>query len=74
MLTKVDRLLEWFYRNELQLKAWVDCSEQNAQQFARDPIGALRSAGLSLDEDLVSEFEIAARAITGQLSSRPHGH
>lgn len=74
MLTKVDRLLEWFYVNESQLKAWVERSEQNARQLACDPIGAVQSAGLTLDEDLVGEFEMVARAITPQASNKPRPH
>jgi hypothetical protein len=58
-----ERLLDWFYSNEAHLHQWVDASVQNAHTFAVDPVTAIRSAGLQLDDELVCELESVARAL-----------
>jgi hypothetical protein len=62
-LNTTERLLNWFYSNQAHLYQWVDASAQNAHAFASDPVTAIRSAGLQLDDELICELENVASAL-----------
>ena len=52
---------------EGQLQIWISRSETNAQLFREDPLLAMRSAGLSIDDDLMCELEVIMRGIATRL-------
>jgi hypothetical protein len=64
---KTDRLLTELGKVEGQLQVWISRSEKNAQLFRKDPISAMRSAGLSIEDDLMCELEMIMRDIAQRL-------
>jgi hypothetical protein len=66
-LPESDRLLEQLGKVERQLQQWISRSSKNAELFQRDPLGAMRAAGLDIDDDIMLELELIARAIARKL-------
>ena len=64
---KPDRLLARLNQVEKQLQDWTNRSAKNAQWFRRDPLGAMRAAGLDIEDDVMLELEIITKAISKKL-------
>lgn len=62
-----DRLLSQLDKVEHQLQQWIAISLENADWFRRDPFGAMRAAGLNLEDDLMLELELVTKAIAKKL-------
>ncbi len=54
---KPDRLISELGRIEARLQQWIGRSAANARLFSRDPIRAMRSAGLDIEDELICELE-----------------
>jgi hypothetical protein len=52
-----DRLVAELGKFEGRLQAWIAASGKNEQFFRKDPIAAMRSAGLEIEDDLMCELE-----------------
>ena len=48
-----DRLITELSKVEGRLQAWIAASDRNEQLFRRDPIAAMRKAGLEISRCLV---------------------
>lgn len=64
--TKPDRLLQQLQESEAQLQRWIESSSGNARWFRKDPIAAMRAAGLEIDDDIMLELE----TIIGDIARR----
>ena len=64
---KPDRLLDQLDKVENQLQEWTSKSAKNARWFRRDPLGAMRAAGLDIEDDIMLELEIIAKSISKKL-------
>ena len=64
---KPDRLLDQLHQVERDLKTWISRSSRNAALFRRDPLGAMRAAGLNLEDDIMLELEMITRSIAKKL-------
>lgn len=64
---KPDRLLDQLSKAENQLQEWTSKSPKNARWFRRDPLGAMRAAGLDIEDDIMLELEIITKAIFKKL-------
>lgn len=64
---KPDRLLDQLGKVEKQLQDWTNQSPKNARWFRRDPLGAMRAAGLDIEDDIMLELELIAKAISKKL-------
>ena len=42
-------------------------SPKNADWFRRDPLGAMRAAGLDIEDDIMLELELITRSIAKKL-------
>jgi hypothetical protein len=62
-----DRLLDQLHQVERDLKKWISISSKNAVWFRRDPVGAMRAAGLNIEDDTMLELETVARSIAKKL-------
>lgn len=62
-----DHLISELEEIETQLRKWLDDSEEHAQLFRRDPIAAMRAAGVDLEDDTMMELELIASAIARKL-------
>ena len=62
-----DHLIGELEEVETQLRKWLEDSEENAQLFRRDPIAAMRAAGVDLEDDTMMELELIASAIARKL-------
>jgi alpha-beta hydrolase superfamily lysophospholipase len=65
--TKGDRLINELGRVEGQLQHWISRSPRNARLFRRDPIAAMRAAGLAIEDDLMCELEMVLNGIAKKL-------
>jgi hypothetical protein len=52
---------------EKQLQEWTSKSPKNARWFRRDPLGAMRAAGLDIEDDIMLELELITKAISRKL-------
>jgi hypothetical protein len=52
---------------EKQLQEWTNRSAKNARWFRRDPLGAMRAAGLDIEDDIMLELEIITKSISRKL-------
>lgn len=66
-LRKPDRLLDQLSKVENELQEWTRKSANNARWFRRDPLGAMRAAGLDIEDDIMLELEIITKAISRKL-------
>lgn len=64
---KPDRLLDQLGKVEKQLQDWTRKSAKNARWFRRDPLGAMRAAGLDIEDDIMLELELITKAISKKL-------
>jgi hypothetical protein len=62
-----DRLMAQLENAETALQQWIKSSPENAESFRRDPIRAMRAAGLDIDDDIMLELELITRAIARKL-------
>jgi hypothetical protein len=62
-----DRLLDHLNKVERDLQKWIGNSPKNADFFRRDPLGAMRAAGLNLEDDIMLELEMITRSIAKKL-------
>lgn len=62
-----DRLLAQLDKVEQQLQQWIALSPENADWFKRDPLGAMRAAGLNIEDDILLELELITKAIAKKL-------
>jgi hypothetical protein len=62
-----DRLFDELNKVEQDLKKWIGDSKENADLFRRDPLGAMRAAGLNLEDDIMLELEMITRSIAKKL-------
>ncbi|HSK44967.1 MAG TPA: hypothetical protein VLA83_13895 [Candidatus Binatia bacterium] len=62
-----DRLLDQLNKVEDDLQKWIGVSKKNADFFRRDPLGAMRAAGLDLEDDIMLELEIITKSIARKL-------
>jgi hypothetical protein len=62
-----DRLLDQLNKVEEDLQKWIGDSKKNADLFRRDPLGAMRAAGLNLEDDIMLELEMITRSIAKKL-------
>jgi hypothetical protein len=58
-----DRLLNHLSKVERDLQKWIGDSKKNADLFRRDPLGAMRAAGLNLEDDIMLELEMITKSI-----------
>jgi hypothetical protein len=64
---KPDRLIKELGRVEAHLQQWIGKSAANARLFSQDPIRAMRSAGLDIDDELICELERLMSGIARKL-------
>ncbi len=62
-----DVLLERLNKVERQLQKWIGKSTENADWFRRDPLAAMRAAGLDMEDEIMLELEQITRAIAKKL-------
>jgi hypothetical protein len=62
-----DRLLNELNKVEQDLKKWIGDSKENADLFLRDPLAAMRAAGLNLEDDIMLELEMITKSIAKKL-------
>ena len=62
-----DRLLLHLNKVEQDLKRWIGNSKKNADLFRRDPLSAMRAAGLNLEDDIMLELEMITKSIARKL-------
>jgi hypothetical protein len=58
-----DRLLEHLSKVEQDLQKWIGNSKKNADLFRRDPLSAMRAAGLNFEDDTMLELEMIIKTI-----------
>ena len=64
---KPDLLLDQLGKVEKQLQEWTNRSAKNARWFRRDPLGAMRAAGLNIEDDIMLELQLITRNIAKKL-------
>ncbi|MBZ5504530.1 MAG: hypothetical protein LAO78_03485 [Acidobacteriia bacterium] len=62
-----DPLLDQLGKVENQLQEWIAKSPKNAAQFRRDPLNAMRAAGLNIEDDIMLELELITKMIAKKL-------
>jgi len=62
-----DPLLDQLNKVERQLQQWIASSKKNAAWFRRDPLAAMRAAGLDMEDDIMLELQQITRAIAKKL-------
>jgi hypothetical protein len=62
-----DRLLDQLDKVERQLQQWIASSPKNAEWFRRDPLTAMRAAGINLEDDIMLELELITNSIARKL-------
>jgi hypothetical protein len=60
-------MMEQLDRIERQLQLWIASSKKNAAWFRRDPLEAMRAAGLNMEDDIMIELEMITRQIAQKL-------
>jgi hypothetical protein len=64
-----DRLISQLENVEDALQHWIKSSPENPASFRRDPIAAMRAAGLNIDDDIMLELELIASSIAKKMKS-----
>lgn len=62
-----DPLISELEKIETRLRLWLAESKENAQFFRNDPVAALRTAGVDLEDETMMELEIIAASIARKL-------
>lgn len=62
-----DSLVNELERVEGKLQEWLKASKENARWFRKDPIGAMRAAGLDIDDEIMLELERITAEIARKL-------
>jgi hypothetical protein len=62
-----NRLLDHLNKVERDLQKWIGDSPKNAEFFRRDPLAAMRAAGLNLEDDIMLELEMITKSIAKKL-------
>jgi hypothetical protein len=62
-----DRLLDQLDKVEHQLQRWIRNEPKNADWFRRDPLAAMRAAGLNIEDDIMLELEMITKIIAQKL-------
>jgi hypothetical protein len=62
-----DRLLDQLEKVEHQLQQWISISPENAELFRRDPLAAMRAAGLNMEDNIMLELEMITKSIAKKL-------
>ena len=62
-----DRLMNQLEEAEEALQHWIKSSPENLEFFRRDPVAAMRAAGLDIDDEIMLELEVITRAIAKKL-------
>ncbi|HLK51950.1 MAG TPA: hypothetical protein VKU42_00760 [Candidatus Angelobacter sp.] len=62
-----DRLLDRLDKVERQLQQWISNAPENAEWFRRDPLAAMRAAGLNMEDDIMLELELITTTIAKKL-------
>ncbi len=62
-----DRLLDRLDKVERQLQHWISSAPENADWFRRDPLAAIRAAGLNMEDDIMLELELITKTIAKKL-------
>ena len=62
-----DRLLDRLDKVERQLQQWITSAPENADWFRRDPLAAMRAAGLNMEDDIMLELELVTKTIAKKL-------
>jgi hypothetical protein len=65
--TRGDRLMNELGKVEGQLQLWINRSPKNARLFRKNPIAAMRAAGLAMEDDLMCELEMVLSGIARKL-------
>jgi len=65
--TGTDPLLDQLHKVEHQLKDWIGQSKKNAAWFRRDPLAAMRAAGLDMEDEIMLELEHITKSIARKL-------
>ena len=53
--------------SEEALQRWIKQSPKNHNFFCHDPIGAMREAGLNIEDDILLELELITSSIAKKL-------
>lgn len=61
------RLISQLENVEDKLQRWIKSSPDNLNFFRRDPIGAMRTAGLDIEDDIMLELETVTSSIARKL-------
>ena len=64
---KPDRLMTELERIEEELREWTQSSPENQRLFEKDPLQAMRSAGLDIEDDIMLELQTITRSIARKL-------
>jgi len=62
-----DRLLEQLDKVERELQHWIAKSRKNGDWFRRDPLAAMRAAGLDMEDNIMLELELVTKTIVKKL-------
>lgn len=54
-------------RVETRLQQWIAGSSKNARWFRRDPLAAMRAAGLGIDDELMCELDVIMSGIARKI-------
>lgn len=68
-MARVDPLIQTLLNCESRLSAWLNESAFNAELFRRDPLAAIRSANLGVDEGLLGDLEETVAGIAMKLKA-----
>ena len=66
-IAEPDRLLHHLGMVERDLQKWIGGSKKNAELFRRDPLSAMRAAGLNFEDDIMLELEMIIKSLARKL-------
>lgn len=64
LMERLQQLLQQLLGRDQSLRAWLQLSDANAAFFRKDPIAAIRTAKLGIEESLLRELESISSTIT----------
>jgi len=62
-----DPLLDQLDKVERELQQWIVKSRKNSNWFRRDPLAAMRAAGLDMEDNIMLELELVTKTIAKKL-------